>query len=128
VKDARQHPGRGVAGDVNATDGDLLTIRPDLDHLSVADAPLEQGQRHRILERGADDALERSRAVDGVVAEPCQEVLPVIGDVQHEVTLLETTAQTLELHVDDGTQVLLPEAVEDHGLLAEPLGRPAKYN
>src|ERR1700731_2200901 len=87
---------------------------------AVHDGAGQQHLRQRILQLPLDDALERARAVDRVVAGIGEPGFRLFVDFEHDLAIIEELLQMLELDVDDPLHLIAPEAVEQDDLV-EPV-------
>jgi len=64
-----------------------------------------------------EEALQRARTVDGIVAGVGEVLLRAVGELELDLALAEALADTTELDLDDALQLLAREAVEDDDLV-----------
>src|SRR6266542_4732773 len=78
-------------------------VGPDVDahRVAVADLAREEAPRERILDLALDGAAQRTRAEDRVVALAAEVRLRFRRNVEHDLSLFQTTHYTGQLHLDD---------------------------
>ena len=82
----------------------------DLDRLAVRDLAAQDRVGERVLEIFLDRALQRPRAVDRIVADPAEPGAGAVGELEHDLAVLEQLLDVGDLDVDDRAHMLLARA------------------
>ena len=77
-----------------------------IDRRTRPEAPLQDGERQRVLEQALDRAFERARAIGWIIALVCQESLGRFRELDVNLLLPEQALQMAHLNLDDGLQIL----------------------
>src|SRR4051812_18838878 len=109
-------------------DDELVVLAVDGDRRSVADVASDQRPRDARLDLALDEAPQRARAVDRVVALARDERARRLGDLEREPPVGEAGADAGELQVDDLLDLLEGERLEEDDLVGavEELGAEAR--
>src|SRR3954447_16957485 len=109
-------------------DDELVVLAVDGDRRSVADVASDQRPRDARLDLALDEAPQRARAVDRVVALARDERARRLGDLEREPPVGEAGAGAGELEVDDLLDLLEGERLEEDDLVdaVEELGAEAR--
>jgi len=86
---------------------------PDQNTIPFDVLPLEQGERHRVLEPALDDPFERAGAVDWIIALVDQGGLGFGRHLQGEAAVRRQPRHTRDLQFDDLQKVVATERPED---------------
>src|SRR5918996_643699 len=84
---------------------EVVTVAYDPDRVSLVEPALQQLQRDAVLQLALNDALERSRAVDRIVALLREQLAGFGGDLELEVPLRQQLLQPDELEIHDPHEV-----------------------
>src|SRR5438093_9499864 len=87
--------------------------RVDRDRIALDEMAFEHPQRQRIKYQALNGALERPRAVGGIVALADEQLLRFLGEPDVDLPLFEALHQPGDLDVDDLLQVLAAERMEE---------------
>src|SRR5262249_60178303 len=98
-------------------EGGLASLRVRRGPVARAELAVEDFQRERVLYHSLDRALERPRAVNGVVAPFGQQRFRRVGDLDRNLPIRQQALEALELDLDDVLDLLAPERIEDHDLV-----------
>src|SRR5580658_4704428 len=118
-----QLPGRrSISNGASSMDALLLEyqrIALELGDHPVAghEIPAQNLLRQRILDLRLNGTLQRPRAVDRVESGFADLVARIIVQAQSDVALRQPLAQTAQLDVDDGPNLLAPQGMEHHDLV-----------
>src|SRR5213082_1900027 len=96
---------------------ELAVANPDADAVARSELSLEDLLRQRILDLLLDGPLERSGAIHGIEAGLSEAVAGGIIEHQVHVALGQALAEVQELDVDDRTDLLRAEGMEDHDVV-----------
>ena len=72
---------------------------------AFAELALQHAHRERIQHAPLDDALQRPRAVDRIVALGDEHILRAIGQLDVDLAILEPLHQAAQLDVDDASHL-----------------------
>src|SRR4026208_29796 len=90
--------------------------RIDLHAITFAELALQDAHGQWVEHEPLDGALERTRAVRGIVALAPEPVLCGVGELDENLSILQALEQTLHLNLDDRLHLLATERVEDDDL------------
>src|SRR5258708_26045289 len=96
---------------------DLAALGVNVDGVALLVLAGEHLVRERVEDELLDRPLDRPRPIDRVVALVRDGRLGGRGELDVDLPLLEPLRERLELELDDRFELLLGEAVEDHGLV-----------
>src|SRR6516165_9790824 len=89
----------------------------DTHRVTLREPTLEQLPRQRILEQLLDRTLERPGPVRRIPSRFRDELPPGIGDLELDAALRKPRAKTVELQLDDLSELLAGEPLEDDHLI-----------
>src|SRR5437763_5990022 len=96
---------------------ELAVADPDADAVARSELSLQDLLRQRILDLLLDGPLERSGAIHRIEAGLSEAVAGGIIEHQVHVALGQALAEVQELDVDDRTDLLRAEGMEDHDVI-----------
>src|SRR5690606_2415379 len=113
-------PAGGRGGSLADFDLQLAIALVDLHDATVRHLAGEDLLRQWVVQVALDGALQRPRAVDRVVAHAAEPAARGVGQVEHDLAVLEQLLHPPDLDIDNRRHVLLAQTMEqDH--LVEPI-------
>src|SRR5690606_21556178 len=95
----------------------LVAVCVHSDTVAFLEFTLENLDCERILNQSLNRSPERTRAVNRIIAALGDERLGALGEIQRDLAAREIFAQTIELDIDDGGNLVAAEIVEDNRLV-----------
>src|SRR5712692_2393724 len=89
----------------------------DMDGLAFADFAFQDVYAERVENFFLDCALQRARAVNGIVTFARNQFLSRIGKIEFDFLLLETFRQSRQLNFNDLLEIVFGEPIENDDLI-----------
>src|SRR5712691_3163492 len=119
----------GLLREGGAYHDQFIAIGVEGDGVAVADTAIEDGAGDAVLNFALDDTLERASTKLRIVAFGGEQIFGSLGKLERDMAIYKTPAQTIDLDLDDLSDLAALERMEDNHLVdaVDELGTEALF-